>query len=337
MTRIACLALAFVATLGPLASTARAQGADPFARIVVTRPAPYWGYFRYPLDAIATLDAIANYTRASGEYMIMRQEAIKAREENFLRRLKTREEEFKAGWRMYEAYLAKNEENRERIIQAEIKHSREHASVAEIISGNVLNNLLRDLQKDSISPEVSQKIKPEWLKSINFMSTTGGNSFFLRTKNIPWTAVLQEELFDETRALVEDDLEKVRAELKANKVPGKTLKSLNLRKDSLYDGIAQLSQKREKGWTDRHYIEARRQVYQLAQTVKLLDSPEEAKRLLAAPPENVRTVAELVSHMREYALTFSAAPTSATMDYVSLHAAFAAESREQAKRRAAGK
>jgi hypothetical protein len=331
MTRIACIALALVASVGPLASTARAQGADPFARIVVTRPVGYWGYMRYPLDAVA------NYTRASGEYMKMRQEAIAMREKNLRDRLVTRRAEFEAGWQMYEAYLAKNEENRERRIQAEIKQSREHASVAEIVSGNVLNYLLRDLQKDSVSPEVSEKIKPEWLKSINFMSTTGGNSYFLRTKTIPWTAVLQEELFDDTRPLIEDDLEKVRAELKANKVPGKTLKSLNLRKDSLLDGIAHLSQKREKGWTERHYIEARRQVYQLAQTVKLLDSPEEAKRLLAAPPENVRTVAELVSHMREYALTFSAAATSGTADYVSLHSAFAAESRKQAERRAAGK
>jgi hypothetical protein len=331
MTRIACIALALVASVGPFASTARAQGADPFARIVVTQPAPYWGYMRYPLDAVA------NYTLASGEYMKMRQEAIAMREKNLRDRLETEKAEFEARWAMYAAYLEKNEQNREQIIQKERKHAREHASDAEIFSGNVLNILLRELKKDSLSPEVSQKIKPEWLKNINFMSTTGGNSYFLRTKPIPWAAVLQEDTFDETRKLVEEDLDAVRGELKANKVPGKTVKSLNIRKDNLYDGLAHLSQKREKGWTERHYIEGRRQVYQLAQTIKLLDSPDEAKRLLAPPPENVRTVAELVSHMREYALEFSAAATSGTTDYKSLYEMFSTESREQARRRAASK
>ncbi|MFO0843478.1 MAG: hypothetical protein U0797_13935 [Gemmataceae bacterium] len=333
MTRLACFGLTLAAALGGLAAPAHArQGAgDPFRLVVVNRPAPYWGYVRYPLDAVA------NYTRAAGQYMIMRQEAIKMREENLRERLKTREAEFQHGWRMYEAYLEKNEWRYERQRQQEIKHARENASVAEKVSGNVLNYLLAELQKDSLSPEISQKVDPRWLKSINFMSTTGGNSYFLRTKPIPWTAVLQEDAFDTTRALIEEDLEKARNELMANKVPGKTLKSLIQHQDSLREGVARINQSRNTVWRPTDIIEATRQVFDLGQTIKLLRNPDEAKRLLAPPPDNVRTVAELVNHMREYALTFSAASTSGAQDYVSLHTAMAAEARAQLKRKAADK
>jgi hypothetical protein len=327
MSRIALVAL--LAGLAGLPSPSLAGGPrDPYRLVVVTRPAPYWGYYYSPYAA--ALHGLADYTRAEGQYLLMRESARQQREVTRQKKLETRQKELEhIKWERDFIWNMRREEER-KIIAYEAERAKNMPTMTEILSGGMLNILQRELSKNSRSPDSpSRPIKEEWLENINF-TATGGNTGLLRQKEISWPVILQDERLASTRAAIETHLETARREAGKGKVSGKTIEELlDLRNKLDEEATALLKASRSFGI--RHHIQASRFTRDLNQALLLLENPKEAAFLLGAKPA-AKTVAELMQYMRENGLTFGAASAGSERHYISLHAEMAEEARQLEQR-----
>ncbi len=341
MSRLSRLAL--VLGLAVLAPAARAGGPeDPYRHVVVTVPTPYWGYRPALYGGIGLIGAgpgigygsalhgLADYTRAEGDYLVLREKARQMREVTRQKKLETRAKELEyVKWERDFIWNWQREEER-KIIAFEDERARERPAFTEILSGGMLNILLRQLSKNSRSADApSRPIKDEWLEHINFTGT-GGHTGLLRQKELSWPVLLQDDRLGETRAAIERHLETARREAGMGKVSGKTIEQLLDLHHRLEDERTELL-KQSKAFGLRHHIAAGRFTKELNQALILLEDPKEAKFLLGARP-NAKTVAELMQYMRENGLTFAPASEGSGRHYLSLYAEMAEEARQLAGR-----
>ena len=337
MTRLNLASLIGVVLLSQSIRAGDARPADPYRLVVVTTPAPYWGYrYSAPWSAGpgigygAAMHGLADYTRAEGDYLVTREKARQMREVTRRERFKTREAELRSiKWERDFIWNWQREDER-KIIAYQAERAKEMPTLTEILSGGMLNILQRELSKQSRPPEASSRpIKEEWLENINF-TATGGNTGLLRQKEISWPVLIQDDRLASTRADIEKHLEVARREAAQGKVSGKTIEQLLELRNKLDDEATELL-KASRAFGLRHHIQASRFTKELNQALLLLENPKEARFMLGSKP-NSKTVAELMQYMRENGLTFGPASAGSERHYVSLHAEMAEEARNQDRR-----
>src|SRR5262245_59968955 len=324
MSRLLPVALlAGLAALPSPVAAGEVPVADPYRYVVVTRPAPYWGYYYAPYAA--ALHGLADYTRAEGEYLLLRESARQQREVTRRAKLDTRKKEWEhIKWERDFIWNVQREEE-QKIIAHAYNRAKNHPTHTEIYSGGMLNILHTELSKTSRSPDSpSRPVKQEWLDAINF-SSTGGNTGLLRQKDLTWPVLIQDDRFNSTRAAIEENLDAARRDAGRGKVNGTTIETLLKLKNTLDDEAIDLL-RTSRSFTHRHHIHVMRFTKELNEALKLLENPKEAAFLLSAKP-TARTVAELMQYMRENGLTFGPVSEGNGRHYIALHAEMAEEAR----------
>jgi hypothetical protein len=190
-----------------------------------------------------------------------------------------------------------------------------------------LDVLYKDLNNPGLEGAAPVALEPEVLQNINF-KVLGGNVGLIRQDRVPWPLVLMDDQFANDREEVERLLLKVKQMARDDQLSARypqladTLKELRDRKDNLKTRVIALV----KQFSPDEYIQARRLVGELEDTIKALSRPEEATFLLKGLP-GCKTVPDLVRNMAEQGLRFADAVEGRERYYFILHDALARQSK----------
>jgi len=296
---------------------------DPYANraiIVRTGYSPYWGYVYSPYG---------DYVRAVGDFLIKKQEAALLREEVRRSKLRTRRAQLEE-WEWERDFLATARRNeRERVQRREVEYNRDSATFDEIIGGEPLNNLFKDLQRrPTLAAEGSIPIQPDWLAHVHFTVGGRGNLGLLKGDTVFWPQLLLRPGFADER----DRFDKLLASAKKQLLGRSTadpqiLHELRQRVRECREHLRQQLRSKEPedpDWNMLHYADARRFLSDVESSVAALERPDAAFYL--APLEG-QTVAELVVYMKKHGVQFAAATPGCERFYVTLHTALADEVR----------
>jgi hypothetical protein len=276
---------------------------------------PYQGY----------LQGAADLTRAEAQYWQTIQQARLTRQESIRSSLQTRRAMIEeAEWER--AHMPDPEKIRQRSLERELFAARISPPPNEIWSGRALNTLLRHLITQigdgAGGPRVA--LREETAEHINVkVGASAGNIALLKNKGeLDWPESLQGSAFKESReqlsALMHTAYKSVDS---GNNPQPATLNDLLARhrkmRDTLKSNVADLK--------PDEYIEARRYLSEVGQTIKGLQDPHVGHQFSDDwRPTKARSVAELIEHMRDKGLSFAPASGSDEASYMALYHALAA-------------
>jgi len=280
----------------------------------------YGGYGGYGYPGVGsragnTLQGASSYTQAQGNYNIQIQEAKLGREQAKQANIDTARK--KVQWEMeyYEKYRPTAPKLAAETEKADLEWARNYAQSTEIWSGRTLNVLLKSVFKSpnaTQGPQVS--LDEKQLAGLNLTDgTTRGTLALAKDQGkIYWPEALQEEVFDGPRDSFEKNFAVASKTVEGGEQPNvKVLRGLraDLTKleEKLLDEIKDLSPSK--------YIESKRLLNQLKDTVKGFSDARVCKSCSADWRKNVRTVGDLVAYCEKNGLVFG--PAAAPGDYPS--------------------
>ena len=191
---------------------------------------------------------------------------------------------------------------------------------SEIWSGRTLNVLLKSILNSSQptrGPNLS--LDEKIVSGLNLTDkTTRGNLALAKDEGrIAWPEALQEEAFDEARDRFGKNFNRALADVKeGDQPPISTLRDLRKDLKALDDKLDE----KVRDLPPSRYIESRRLLNQLQNTVKGLSDPRICKSCNNNWRKNISTVADLVGHCLKNGLQFGPATTPG--DYASYTAAY---------------
>jgi hypothetical protein len=197
---------------------------------------------------------------------------------------------------------------------------RREAPATEIWTGNALNSQLQEIQ--SGGEGLSIPLTAELLQRINFTreGKKGSTAMLTKAAGLEWPAAMKAETFKKDREQIETLLQRARESMKK----GGTASSIK----ELADAVQRLNPAlalQVDELTPVQYIQAKRLILHLEDTVKLLEDPD-ASRFLKSAEQVVaksNTVASLAANMKERKLRFAPAAPGEEKAYTALHGAFA--------------
>jgi hypothetical protein len=278
---------------------------------------PSYPYYQPPFGA--TLQGYASLTQATGQYWkdigsarITREQANQATLDT-----KRKQIEFEM-W--YEKIRPTAPKMRAAEQAADLDWARRDPPNSEIWSGRTLNVLLKSILNSSQPTSGPQLALEENIVSgLNLTDKTSrGNLALAKDEGkIAWPEALQEEAFDEARDRFSKNFNKALVDVKdGDQPPISTLrdlrKDLKTLEDTLDDKVRDLAPSR--------YIESRRLLNQLKNTVKGLSDPRLCKSCNNNWRKNVKSVSDLVGYCMKNGLEFG--PATAPGDYPSYTAAY---------------
>jgi len=275
---------------------------------------PYEGYLRGVADVT---NANAQYQLTISQAKIVRQQAVQ--ESIRTRRAWLEQAEYER------AHMPDPEQIRQRALQREIDRARVSPPLTEIWSGRSLNALLRHLiaqQGQGVrGPRVP--LSEDTLKSINLTAgDTRGNVGLLKDNGkLQWPQPLQHEVFKDARESLSRRMKQAFSSVQVNQSPDESTLSdlqgdLKNLQASLDANISALS--------PDQYVEARRYVKLLGNTVSALKDRNVSNYFNGAWTAHGKNVGELVQFMRDKGLWFAPATPSDEPAYTALYYALAA-------------
>ncbi|HZU34938.1 MAG TPA: hypothetical protein VFA18_03465 [Gemmataceae bacterium] len=310
-----------------LCTTAAAQSRfdpDPYKSnsvVITTTPSPYWGYSWSPYG-----DAI----RAEGDFLIKVEQARMLREKVRQEKLVTYRQKLEyVEWeREFRTEMAHKE--RERIEAREREYAVKSPTMGEIMEGTPLNTLLDQLAEKPVRfADGSTAVDQEALQHIHVTVDGKGNVGMLKGERIFWPQLLLRPDFAELRKNFERLLKKAKAELDSgisSQVDVMVLHDLQ-QQVTEFDARAKhelLTGTFDPECNDRNYVEARRFLNQVRDTLEGLKQPEAAYYLKSLQG---KTVAELVAYMHKHGIRFAPGTFGCERYYKMLHSAFADEAK----------
>jgi hypothetical protein len=290
----------------PSASMPNYMSATPYSLSTPTGYGPYPGYYGYTPPFGAALQGYASLTQATGQYWQSIQQARITREQSRQMALDTQRKQIEFEmW--YEGIRPTAPKMIAKERAASLDWARQDPPKSEIWSGSTLNVLLKSILNSS-QPTSGPTIPLDQstVQGLNLTDkTTRGNLSLAKDEGrIAWTEALQEEDFDQVRDRFGQNFDKAMKEVSAGQQPPipivrdlrKDLKALD---DKLDDKARDLSPDR--------YIESRRLLNQLKNTVKGLSDSRVCKSCMASWKKNVRTVADIVGYCAKNGLEFGPA------------------------------
>ena len=322
--------LAAAAVLAFLTTLPAVRAADPYQRIVVATPSPYWGYAWNPYaDA---LHGIADIYRAQGDFLVLRERAIAMRLETRYKQLALHKAELEHCEWVRDFRL--NWTNRAKASQfnSELDRSRNlYADPSEIFQARPLNILYDKLriQRD-LPTEGSTPVDAECLSHINTTVVEGrGNAGLLKLAKLPWPTLLRLAEFRQERERIDQLFQRAR-ELQLSTEGDSDARFDAVREmrglvNGLQAGLPQLLQahRYDPDWSARYYGQATTFLRQeLPEMLMILEKPNQGFLL---QPLQGKTVAELVKYMADRGIRFAPATEGGQSYYIALHLAFAKE------------
>jgi hypothetical protein len=275
---------------------------------------PYEGYLRGAAD-ITTADA--KYQLTIQQAKLQRQEAIRSTYQT--RRAAIEESEYERG------HVPDLEKIRGDQVRRELDRARVSPPLTEIWSGKALNVLLRHLvqrhYKDARGPDVP--LSEDTLKSINLtVGDTRGNAGLLKDNGaLQWPQPLQGKTFKDAREDFDRRLKDATNAVSRGNNPEPRLVS------ELVAGLRKLSDVLDAsvgGLSPDQYIEARRYLRLLGDTVAVLRDPRVANYFNGKWVATERDVASLVEYMAKEGVQFAPATPNDAAAYLTLYNALVA-------------
>ena len=280
-------------------------------------PPPFYPYYQSP--AGATLQGLASYTQASGQYWQSIQQARITREMSRQAAIDTQRKQLE--WEMEYEKLRPTAPKMRRAEQAtDLEWAHNDPPKTEIWSGSTLNVLLQSILK-SPQPVNGPQIPLDdtIVNGLNLTDkTTRGNLALAKDEGkIAWTEALQEATYDDVRERFSKNFDTAIKSTQSGQTPPipilRDLRTdLKVLDEKLDDQVRDLSPGK--------YIEARRLLNQLKNTIKGLSDPRICKACQASWKKNVRTVADLVAHCMKNGVEFG--PAAAPGDEACYTAAY---------------
>jgi hypothetical protein len=276
---------------------------------------PYQGY----------LQGAADITRANAQYYQTLQQAKLTRQEAIRSSLETRRAMIEeAEWERQ--HMPDPEKIRQRTLQRELTTARASPPPTDIYSGRALNALLRHLITQigdgAKGPRIP--IGEDVTKHVNVkVGDSVGNVSLLKNKGeLDWPEALQGSIFKDAREQINALIQRAHRSVDSGNTPdASTLNDLQAQyrklRETLRNNVSELK--------PDEYIEAKRYVDELGQTVKGLQDPNVVHQFSDDwKPKKARFVHELVQHMRDKGLLFAPASDEDQAAYMSLYHALAA-------------
>jgi len=276
---------------------------------------PYGGYMQGSASVIS----------AQGQRAVDYQKAYQIKEETRRMQIDNRRRTYDE-WLYERANTPSAQDERERIQQQEARRARNSAPETEIWSGTSLNILLKEIQdmhsRGAHGPTIA--LNEDTLKQINVTTGTGGgNAGGLKVdyKN-SWPVSLQTLApREETRSL-RGQIDKLMGEIKAQamtgNVDGDTFEEAQRDINKLREHLS-VAAKGDMGFTA--FTEGRRFLNTLDDALKVLRQPTAKSYLDGKFAARGKTVGELIQHMTENGLRFSAAIPGEEAAYNALYRA----------------
>jgi hypothetical protein len=280
---------------------------------------PYGNYYQDPLgEALRGTAAVIN---AEGMYLKQVQDANNRYEQWQQSRLDTRRKSIEEY--IYEqALVPTGEDLREQTQRYELRIALNNPPVNEVLSGESLNAIYKDLKIKLASGGKGQPIAldPAILKQINLTSNSGGNLGILKNLkdggSLRWPLVLQSEAYqDEVRRLNQRAAEAVKLAEFKGQVDAGTLRDM-------MEDVRKLRAKVSANINDltpSQHIEASRFLNQMDDALKALQQPDVADYLGQKYMAQGKTVGDLLDFMARKGLSFAPAVNGDEGAYQALH------------------
>jgi len=282
-----------------------------------------WSYGTwYDSNAIGeTLRGMASVINAEGTYMMQAQDARIRYEQWQQARLDTRRksiEEF-----LYErALVPTGEDLRESMQRYELRIAMNNPPVNEVLSGESLNTIYKDLKIKLASGAKGQTmpLDPSILKQINLTSNSGGNMGVMKNLKdggqLRWPLVLQGEAYqEEVKRLNQRAAEAIKLAEFKNQVDAGTIRDM-------MDDVAKLRAKISANINDltpSQYSTASRFLKQMDDAFKALQQPDVGDYLGQKYMAQGKNVGDLLDFMMRKGLSFAPAVNGDEGAYQALH------------------
>jgi hypothetical protein len=274
---------------------------------------PYQGYLQGAADIT---NANAKYQLTISQAKIVRQQAIQ--ESIRTRRAMIEEAEYER------AHMPAPEKIRQRALERELDRARLSPPLIEIWSGRSLNALLGHLiaQSEREARVLNAPLDEDTLKSINLSAEDARGNIGLLKNNgdLQWPKSLQGEAFKTAREDLSRRLKQAVDAVRNQRKPDDSLlramqADLKKLRETLDDRISEMP--------PDEYVEARRYLKLLGNTVEALKDPKVVNYFNGSWAPRGKSVADLVRFMRENKLWFAPAAPGDEAAYVTLYQALA--------------
>ncbi len=281
---------------------------------------PYYPYYSDPINGY--LRGVADVTTANAQYRVTIERAKLLNEQVMQARTENRRRIFDEA--RYERLNTPTAEDQRVADQTTaLNRARHDPPVTEIWSGKALDDLYRHLASEQgkgfKGPNVP--LDEDVLKRINVSSGAGGNIGLLKDDaKLQWPVTLQSPEYADARRRIDQNLAEAVKQAKFNNPVEAgmitdlqaALKNLN---DRLVQDVSDLS--------PSQYIEAKRYLNQLGESVRALSDPQAANYFTGKWAAKGKNVGELVKNMTDLGLRFAPAAPGDEAAYRALYHALA--------------
>jgi hypothetical protein len=310
-----------MALLGYAVTGAQAQVGNPYANPAVVYVSPY-GYRYDPWGLHGAADVI----RAQGDFLVKQQQAYKMKEEVLQERIVTRRKK-QEQWLWERANLPTAEDERQRELEEQLKHSREKPPVTEMWSAATLNTLLEDLRSPQTQNAAAgaARLTKDLLDSLNLTNGKDGANFgMLKGGKVAfWPPLLRREVFAKDREQLDKLVAQAVKEIRQGQsyidveVLDKLTHQVNGVRKTVQAQARTLGDKAD--WEPADYMDAKRFLDQFDAAIRGLRQPHAADYVNGKWAAQGTTVAELVTFMTDRGLQFAPATSGGEWAYRALH------------------
>jgi hypothetical protein len=309
-------------SVDPGASVGTGYGSNPgFQAPTINIPTyntgPYTPYYD-PYGGF--MQGVAAVNQAQGEFLIQQEQAKVVGEQAKQAKLDTRRKSFDQY--LYERdRRPSNEDERERARMLNLRRARNNPPPTEIWSGKALNDLLDGLQKMHAQHVSGPTIplNPDILSKINVTTgTTEGSLGQLRGDGkLQWPYALSDTPYDADRKKLDELAAGAYKEAEYGRVKPATIRSMT----KTVDDLAKKLKKNIKDITPSDYVDSKRFLNDMEQTIKVLRDPNVSNYVTKKWAAKGDTVSELVQNMTNQGLKFAPATRGDEAAYTALHSA----------------
>jgi hypothetical protein len=307
-------------------------GAQAHAQYYYPSPYAYRPYY-YPNPYYVEINPLGDTLRgaataidAQGQFNISNQQAKLLNEQVRQARIETRRREIEE--RMWERSLQEplsvlqERARREQVRQAQT------APVAEVVSGQALNDLLKDIQilqgQGVKGPAVP--LDEAVVRQVHVIgAASAGSPGLLKAAELPWPLLLTQEQFRGDRERIEALLNRATQQAVAGRADPRTVEELQLALADLEAKLKALNRAtRDEDLRPAQHVQANRFVAELRGAARLLQEPEAGGYVTGRYTAQGKSVAELVDSMTRQGLRFAPASGGNDASYLAVHNALAA-------------
>jgi hypothetical protein len=316
---------ALIGLLGLQAAPVQAQPGDPYNRIVNARSSFYWGYTFLPYEDPGL--GVAAIIQAQGDFLIKNQQSKLIREEVRKKRLEYRRLEIEQWEWTRDIMAGAGNRERQRILQAQVEHSRNRPPLVEILTATPLNNLLDELKsKPDLAAAGAIQVEPNWLEHINVSVDGRGNVGLLKGQRVFWPQLFYLPEFVADRDKIDQLLARCKEQALvtggAARVDPGMIRELNRAVDECQKHVKKAirSGVLDADYSIRDLMEATKHLDLVEASIAVFTKPDAAFYFISL---RGATVGELVANMSKEGVHFAPATAGGERYYQALHDALA--------------